>query len=115
MGNGHSSLDRRASIPGRRCLLLPLPSSNHPLTYRLLDEISVAAQISIARQISLSQRQLLLPIVPKSQMLVSRRSIKDVSCNMKPRLVEHRTNTAAKIPPEKAVVEEVKTEVGGDS
>ncbi|KAG0132070.1 hypothetical protein HOY82DRAFT_311880 [Tuber indicum] len=36
------------------------------------EDIEYAAQISIARQISVSQRQLLLPIVPRSQRLVSR-------------------------------------------
>ena len=72
-----------------------------------LDELATAAQISIARQISLSQRQLLIPIVPKNQRLVSRKSIKDP---MKPRLVEHRLSSmpaAAKKPAEKATIETV--------
>ncbi|KAF8250879.1 hypothetical protein K440DRAFT_638722 [Wilcoxina mikolae CBS 423.85] len=72
-----------------------------------LEELATAAQISIARQISLSQRQLLIPIVPKSQRLISRKSIKDP---MKPRLVEHRLSSmpaAVKKSAEKATVETV--------
>ncbi|PWW75444.1 hypothetical protein C7212DRAFT_296185 [Tuber magnatum] len=40
------------------------------------EDIEYAAQVSIARQISISQRQLLLPIVPRSQRLVSRASLR---------------------------------------
>ncbi|RPA96418.1 hypothetical protein L873DRAFT_1223478 [Choiromyces venosus 120613-1] len=43
-----------------------------PNTSMSEEDIEYAAQISIARQISISQRQLLLPIVPRSQRLVSR-------------------------------------------
>jgi hypothetical protein len=82
-----------------------------------VDDIEVAAQISIARQISLSRRQLLVPVVPKNQMLVSRKSIKDEeSAPLKPRLVEHRRMSVSKSQPpppkpvgktEETVVEEV--------
>lgn len=47
------------------------------------DQIQTAAQISIARQISVSQRQLLIPIVPKSQRLVSRATIRRATANAK--------------------------------
>jgi hypothetical protein len=46
-------------------------------------QIENAAQISIARQISISQRQLLIPIVPKSQRLVSRSPIRKAMVNTK--------------------------------
>jgi len=46
-------------------------------------QIENAAQISIARQISISQRQLLIPIVPKSQRLVSRGPIRKAMVNPK--------------------------------
>lgn len=70
------------------------------------DEIAVAAQISIARQISLSQRQLLIPIVPKNQMLVNRESIKEsaaAAAPMKPRLVEHKRISSVARPPVETV------------
>ncbi|KAL7275808.1 hypothetical protein RUND412_001240 [Rhizina undulata] len=50
-----------------------------------VDDLVQAAQISIARQISVSQRQLLLPVVPKSQRLVSRAALKGP---LSPRIVE---------------------------
>ncbi|CCX31314.1 hypothetical protein FPQ18DRAFT_99453 [Pyronema domesticum] len=43
-----------------------------------MDPLAKAAEISIARQISLSQKQLLIPVVPKNMRLVSRRSMKEV-------------------------------------
>ncbi|KAL0636001.1 hypothetical protein Q9L58_005030 [Maublancomyces gigas] len=46
-------------------------------------QIETAAQISIARQISISRRQLLIPIVPRSQRLVSRAPIRKAMINPK--------------------------------
>jgi hypothetical protein len=92
------------------------PKKEGPEHEEEVDEIEVAAQISIARQISISRRQLLVPVVPKSQMLVSRESIKEVQgAPLKPRLVEHRRMSVTKPSPprplekvEKTVVKEAK-------
>jgi len=60
--------------------MLTPPPPPRAKEYRQAEEPSATdleelAQISIARQISLSRRQLLIPVVPKNQRLISREAL----------------------------------------
>jgi len=66
-----------------------LPRSPGDAKHEVEALISSAAEASIARQISVSQRQLLLPIVPKSERLVDRQPLT-------PQLVESRKSSTRK-------------------
>ena len=65
------------------------------------EELVVAAQISIARQISVSQRQMLLPVVPEGCRMVGREGVPEEEAvvvaprALRPRLVNHRASREA--------------------